>query len=168
MRAQLKAMPFRAVQTFNSGGTQMKTTVEFESAQRVLVVSPTSSLKLVDGKCYEKQADVWRDCPAGGASAMAGFLSMVDEASVGAFVEMIKTVKLIGAEQTDDGIPARVYEYTYAGNQFGIETQGTVRLWLAEDDNLPIQQVTTSEAAGYSSTMKQSIDYDPTITVRAP
>ncbi len=170
MRAELKAMPFRVVTTIDSGSTQMQTTTEIESPQRILLVSPSSSLKMVDGKCYEKKGDdIWRDClnPAAGQALVTGISSLFDESVISASIANIQTVKLVGAE-TVDGILARIYEYNYAGDQSGVHAEGTVRLWVAEDSGLPIKMVTTGTTAGYSATSTQSIVYDPAITVRAP
>ena len=166
MKAQLTAMPFRVIQTFDSGGTQFKTIVEFESLQRVLIVTPTGSFKMVDGKIYQETNGVWQEYPAG-ASVMAGFLSMGDEASVDAFITMIKTVKLVNTE-TMDGQATRHYEFTYAGEQFGVQSQGTVQIWVTEAEGLPLKQVTESESAGYKATTTSSIEYDPMISVNAP
>ena len=150
MKAELKAMPFRVIQTIDSGGKQLKTTVEFESLQRVLIVTPTGSFKMVDGKIYQETNGVWQEYPAG-ASVMAGFLSMGDEASVDAFITMIKTVKLVNTE-TMDGQAARHYEFTYAGEQSGVQFQGTEQIWVTEVEGLPIKMVIEGESAGYKAT----------------
>jgi hypothetical protein len=173
MQAQLKAfrtMPYRVTTKIDSGNTQMETFFEIESPQRILMVSPSGSTKIVDGKCYEKRGDgVWQDClnPAVGEVVTTTINSMMDESMINTTIEMIQTVTLIGAE-TVDGIPARVYEYTYAGDQSGVHAEGTVRLWAAENSGLPLKQVSAGTTAGYSATSTQTIEYDPAITVRAP
>lgn len=170
MRAQLKAMPFSSQTTVDTGGTQLKSLLEVESLQRVLLVTTSGSFKLVDGQCYEKREnDVWRAClnPKATTSAMAGAISLLDPAAIDVVVAMIKTVKWTGTE-TLDGIRCRIYEYTLSGDQFGVHSEGTSRLWVAEDDGLPIKQVTTSTTGGYSATTTLLIDYSPTLTVRAP
>ena len=173
MQAQLnafKTMPYRVTTKIDSGGTQMETMAEIESPQRILMVSPSGSLKMVDGHCYEKREDdTWRDClnPAVGEVLVTTIGSMMDESVINAAIETIQTVTLVGAE-TVDGIPTRIYEYTYTGDQSGVQTEGTVRLWVAENNGLPIKLVTTGTTAGYSATSTQTIEYDPTITVRAP
>jgi hypothetical protein len=166
MKAELKAMPFRVIQTIDSGGKQLKTTVEFESLQRVLIVTPTGSFKMVDGKIYQETNGVWQEYPAG-ASVMAGFLSMGDEASVDAFITMINTVKLVNTE-TMDGQATRHYEFTYAGEQSSVQFQGTEQIWVTEVEGLPIKMVIEGESAGYKATTTSSIEYDPTISVNAP
>jgi hypothetical protein len=171
MRAQLKAMPFSVQTTIDTGGNQTKIMVDIESLQRILVVSSGISMKMVDGQCYEKTSgNSWHACtdPKTEASVVASYGSMLlDESVINAIIDMIQTVKLIGTEILN-GIPARIYEYTFAGDLSGVHTEGTSRLWVAEDDGLPIKQVTTGTSGGYSATTTQSIDYNPTLTVRAP
>jgi hypothetical protein len=170
IRAQSKAMPFRALVTIDTGSTQIKTKGEFESPQRILVESSSGSVKMVDGMCYEKkEGDIWRKCvnPQAGASAMAFGSSFLDEPAINAVIQMIQTVKQVGTE-TLDGIPARIYEYTIAGDQMGVRTEGMSRLWVSENKGLPIKQVVNSKSGGRSTTATQIFQYDPAITVRAP
>jgi hypothetical protein len=168
MRAQLKAMPFSTQSEITSGATTIKTFVEFESRQRVRVTTASGSAVLYDGKFFVKEGQAaWREDNRA-AATINGFLAgMLDSAAVEAVIGMIKTVKQVGSE-TLDGIPCRIYEYTYAGEQFGVSTSGKVRLWVAEDDALPIKQITESEAAGYSATSTIGYDYGPSLSVDPP
>lgn len=169
MKAQLKAMPYRVTMTNDSGkGTPFKSTVEFESLQRFLVITSSGSYKVVDGKIYQETNGIWQEYPAG-ASIIAGFQSMGDQASVDAFIASIKSANLVNTE-TINGQTTRHYEFTYAdpGTTSGVPSQGTVQLWVTEAQGLPIKEVIEAEAAGYKSTATSIIEYDPTIRVTAP
>jgi hypothetical protein len=170
LRAQPKAFPFKVTTTSTGGSSQMDTTIEVESPQRIMMVSATNTVKLVDGKCFEQNSDgTWQDCsnPQAGASATASASSLLDESIVNAAISMIKTVKLIGTE-TLNGIPARIYEYTMSGDQLGVQVDSTTRLWVSEVNGLPIKNETNSTAGGYSASFTQVITYDKSIKVQAP
>jgi hypothetical protein len=170
MLAQPRGMPFSVQITVDTGGSQIKSEVEIESPQRILVVTSTGTVKVVDGKCYEmKTGTDWQACanPRTGDAALSAASSFLDESVINAFIATIQTAQLAGSE-TLDNIKTRIYEYTYISDQFGLHSEGTGRLWVAEDDALPIKQVTTSKTGGYSATTTQLFDYSPSLTVRAP
>jgi hypothetical protein len=162
-------MPFRIYSTIDSGTTQVKNITEVESARRILLVTVSGSVKIVDGMCFQKpDGGVWRDCDS--PSMADGISSMFDPAFIEANLAMIQTytVQLVAKEKNSDNILCRIYEYKVAGDSFGVHTEGTVRLWVDDSDNLPLKLVTTSTTAGYSATTTQEIQYDPTITVGVP
>jgi hypothetical protein len=168
MLAQSKTLPFSSLTEIKTGATTIRFLGEVESPQRVRVTTASETAVLYDGKLYIKEGQaVWREDSRAAASINRFLSGMLDAAAVEAMMGMIKTVKQVGGETLDE-IRCRIYEYTYAGEQFGVPTSGKARLWVAEDDGLPIKQVMESETSGRVTTATQSFDYGADIQVQAP
>jgi len=169
LRLEYQSAPFRIYTTIDSGSSQLESTLEVESPQRILQESATGSLIIVDGQCYEQPVGGdWRTCDS--PSLGEGISSMFDQSFIDANLAMIdaQSVELVAREDNPEGILCRIYEYKVSGDSFGVHTEGTVRLWVEDSSRLPVKLVTTSSSNGYSAVTTQEIEYDPGITVSAP
>ena len=170
LRAETKAMPFKVTTTYDTGGTQMVTTIEIESLTRIMMVTDTHSAIWADGKCYEKTGDAaWQACtdPATGQTAQVAANALTDQTAINEGISMIQMVKLTGNE-TVNGVNTRVYDYTISGTQMGIQVTGKTTLWVDENTGLPVKALISSTANGMSATSTQVIVYDPTLKVPTP
>ena len=170
IRAQPKAIPFRVDTTINSGKTPMLTTVEIETATRVMLVLNKRSVIWADGACFEKLGDgAWKTCASAtsGQTAQTSAKNFLDGTIIEKGISMIQSAKFVGSE-TLNGVDVNIYEYTSSGDQYGVQVDATSRVWVDKSRGLPIKQETNSTAGGVSSTSTQLITYDPAIQVKAP
>lgn len=173
LQEQLNAGPWRITQEIESDDMPagaFNSVVEFVAPDRfhVTIMSDGQTVLesiIIGDAFYQNLGGTWTEAPVDLGSTMPGFLP--DEETLANAEANFQDVEYLGAEELD-GVPTRVYRYVVTDTTDGVPTEATITMWVRESDNLPIQQLIETEVEGVAASIRQTIEYDESITIEPP
>jgi outer membrane lipoprotein-sorting protein len=163
MKNMLTAGPYRAKSTTTGGAKPVETTAEVILPDRFHVSINNQEFIIIGKTTYMQQGGKWGVFPMDVGSIVTGLIGTLTADQE----NDISNVKVVGPD-TLNGIPTTVYLYDSSATISGITAKSTVKMWVDNAKNLPIQQQVDGEANGVKSTTMQTITYDPSIKIEDP
>lgn len=149
---------------------QVRSVIEYVTPDRFRVTltldgETLSEAIIIGDTMYQNLGGTWMEVPVQMTEMLPDFMpseDMFDEAAMD-----LRDVEFIGTEELN-GESTRVFRYVSSDTLDGATSSATVTVWVRESDNLPVQQIIEAEADGVVSTIIQTIEYDPNITIEPP
>ena len=163
MAAQVAGGPYRATTVVNSEGTVTEMVSEVVPPDKIHVIIGGGNMEIIllEGQVWSKTLGAeWAQM--GSPEMMQGIFDTIN----GQISDTTLTnVQFAGSEPVF-GVQTDIYTFTNALPDSNVSSD--VKLWISQESGLPVRLESTNVAAGVTSTVVQTIEYDDTITVEAP
>lgn len=165
MHAQLNGGPYRATTSVDAGGTitEMKTEVIPPDTMHVVIGGGNLEMILINGVLWSKNSG--SDWQQMGSPDM--MKSIFDSIQSQFDADSLHDVVYAGQEPVM-GVQTDVYSFTTSLGAGADVITSTAKLWVGQQDGLPVRMEADGMAQGVSTHTVQSIEYDKTITITAP
>jgi hypothetical protein len=163
MAAQVSSGPYRATTVVNADGTvtEMVSEVAPPDQMHVVIGGGNMELVLLGEALWSKTSDQpW--VQMGSPEMMQGIFDTIEGQVDNATITNVQ----YGGSEPVMGEATDVYSFTSALADGTFSSD--VKLWISTASGLPVRMESTSVAAGVTTTVVQTIEYDSSITIEAP
>lgn len=158
---RLQAYDAWAATLENDAMPDMKTELEYVKPDRYRIKNPVSEIVVVGSDAYAKEGGGWEKLPEDIGAQINEMKKNFDAEGVDA----IKEVKKTGTE-TIGGREATIY--TYSIEEDADTVKNVTRVWIANDNGLPLKIEVETENAGKKQTVTTTYNYKKPVKIEAP